>query len=33
MLRHPKVVSTVDEFTGGGFALVLDDPAVTMSRG
>jgi 2-oxoglutarate dehydrogenase E1 component len=33
MLRHPKVVSTVDEFTGGGFALVLDDPAVTNVAG
>ncbi len=28
MLRHPKVVSTVDEFTSGGFVPVLDDPAV-----
>ncbi len=28
LLRHPKVVSSVDEFVSGRFNLVLDDPAV-----
>jgi 2-oxoglutarate dehydrogenase E1 component len=27
-LRHPSVVSTVDEFANGGFQEVLDDPNV-----
>ncbi len=26
LLRHPKVVSSIDEFTSGGFREVLDDP-------
>jgi len=28
LLRHPSVVSTVDEFANGGFQEVLDDPNV-----
>jgi 2-oxoglutarate dehydrogenase E1 component len=28
LLRHPKVVSTPDELTGGEFHMVLDDPHV-----
>jgi 2-oxoglutarate dehydrogenase E1 component len=29
MLRHPKVLSTVDEFTSGGFLPLIDDVTVT----
>ena len=29
LLRHPKVVSSVDEFVSGRFNVVLDDPAVS----
>ena len=29
LLRHPKVVSTVDQFVTGRFELVLDDPHVS----
>jgi len=25
LLRHPKVISTVDEFTNGGFQMLIDD--------
>jgi 2-oxoglutarate dehydrogenase E1 component len=28
LLRHPMAVSTIDEFTKGGFEEVLDDPTV-----
>ncbi len=28
LLRHPKVVSTVDEFANGGFQMLIDDASV-----
>ncbi len=30
LLRHPKVVSEIDEFTGGGFKKILPDPKVPL---
>jgi len=29
LLRHPQVISTVDDLTKGAFQPVLDDPTVT----
>ncbi|WP_179344339.1 2-oxoglutarate dehydrogenase E1 component [Winogradskyella ursingii] len=32
LLRHPKVVSTVDEFATGSFQMVIDDKAVNADK-
>ena len=32
LLRHPKAVSTVDEFTSGGFQEVIDDTAADVKK-
>jgi len=32
LLRHPKVVSPLDELTGGGFARIVADPVVPPAR-
>ncbi|WP_034060968.1 2-oxoglutarate dehydrogenase E1 component [Lacinutrix jangbogonensis] len=32
LLRHPKVVSTVDSFANGSFKMVIDDVSVTASK-
>jgi len=31
LLRHPKVVSTKEEFANGSFQMVIDDPTATVS--
>ena len=33
LLRHPGCTSRVDDFTGGGFNEIIDDPAYTTGRG
>ncbi|APY08194.1 2-oxoglutarate dehydrogenase E1 component [Winogradskyella sp. J14-2] len=32
LLRHPKVISTVDEFANGGFQTVIDDPNANVEK-
>ncbi|WP_228852682.1 2-oxoglutarate dehydrogenase E1 component [Aegicerativicinus sediminis] len=32
LLRHPKVISTVDEFANGGFQKVIDDVTVDVNK-
>lgn len=32
LLRHPKCVSTIDDFTKGGFEDIIDDTGVTASK-